>query len=120
MPRRGRWTADEVRQLGVVTNVRTAASILGISHTLAYELLAAGQFPTPVIHAGSRAVVPVAPLLRSLGVEPAEETRAVPDLAQHHGLDCRASRSVDRTAATSGLTTANDDDPLSEHPEGER
>lgn len=57
------WTAEQIRALGVSTNLTTAASVLGIGRTLAYQLVAAGQFPVPVIRAGTRVIVPVAPLL---------------------------------------------------------
>jgi hypothetical protein len=60
------WTVERIRALGATTTLPTAAAILGIGRTLAYELVAAGQFPTPVVRAGTRVIVPVAPLLRLL------------------------------------------------------
>jgi hypothetical protein len=61
------WTIEAIRALGVTTNVETAAAILGIGRTNAYELARAGQFPVPVIRAGRRYVVPVPTLLAVLG-----------------------------------------------------
>lgn len=62
------WTADEVRALGVTTDLVTAGSILRIGRTRAFELAQAGQFPVPVICTGTRYVVPTAPLLALLGL----------------------------------------------------
>jgi hypothetical protein len=63
------WTTDEIRALGVRTDLVTAASILGIGRTKAYELARSGTFPVPTLALGARYVVPVTPLLRLLGVE---------------------------------------------------
>jgi hypothetical protein len=63
------WTLEEVRALGVRTDLVTAASVLGIGRTSAHELARAGTFPVPVLRLGRRYVVPVAPLLRLLGVD---------------------------------------------------
>ncbi|HZN70118.1 MAG TPA: hypothetical protein VFC00_00310 [Micromonosporaceae bacterium] len=66
MANRPVWTVERIRALGATTTLPTAAAILGIGRTLAYELVATGQFPTPVIRAGTRVIVPVAPLLKLL------------------------------------------------------
>src|SRR6266540_3515766 len=66
MGRRPAWTVEQIRALGAATNLATAAAILGIGRSQAYRLVAAGQFPAPVIRAGTRVVVPVAGLLRLL------------------------------------------------------
>ena len=63
------WTAEEVRRLGVHTDVPTASSVLGIGRTTGYELVGRGEFPIEVLHLGRRLIVPVAPLLELLGVE---------------------------------------------------
>jgi hypothetical protein len=68
-PARRAWTGDEVRQLGVRTDVATAASVLGIGRTKAHELARTGQFPVTPLRLGHRYVVPVAPLLRLLGLD---------------------------------------------------
>jgi hypothetical protein len=48
-----------------------AAKILDIGRTLAHQLARRGRFPVPVILIGSKKmVVPTAPLLRALGLEP--------------------------------------------------
>jgi excisionase family DNA binding protein len=46
----------------------TAAHLLGIGRTVAYELVRDGRWPTPVIHAGRKIRIPSAPLLALLGV----------------------------------------------------
>jgi hypothetical protein len=90
MSSRAVWTADRIRELGVVTSLATAASVLGIGRTLAYQLVAAGQFPVPVVRAGSRVLVPVRPLLHllHLDTDPPAATAAA-------GLDAGVDSSVD-------------------------
>lgn len=63
------WTAQEIRALGVRTDLVTACSIVyGCGRTKAYELLAANELDFPVLKAGNRYVVPTAPLLELLGL----------------------------------------------------
>jgi hypothetical protein len=94
MARRRVWTVEQIRALGAATNLATAAGVLGIGRTLAYELVAAGQFPVPVIRAGTRVIVPVAPLLRLLHADD-------PDTAGPAGgrLDRGGLSSVDATTS---------------------
>ena len=87
------WTIDQVRALGATTTLTTAASILGISRSQAYRLAATGTFPTPIIRAGRRAIVPVAGLLRLLLADTPDPAPA-PDGRR---LDPRAESSVDAT-----------------------
>lgn len=61
------WTPERVRALGLTTDLTTAAHILGMGRTTAFELLRTGQFPVPVHRYGRRLVVPVAEILRLLG-----------------------------------------------------
>lgn len=61
------WTADEVKKLGVATDVETAGSVLGIGRTTAYSLARSGKFPVPVLRIGRRYVVAVEGLLTALG-----------------------------------------------------
>lgn len=62
------WTVDAVRQLGMTTDIETAAEILGIGRTLAFELAKTERFPVRLLRMGRRIVVPVADLLTYLGV----------------------------------------------------
>lgn len=64
------WTGQRIRDLGAVTDLRTAASIFGISRTVAYELARTDSFPVPLIRAGGRYKVPVAAILTILHVHP--------------------------------------------------
>jgi hypothetical protein len=57
-----------VRDLGVATDLRTAASVFGICANSAYTMVAAGTFPVTVIRAGSIYRVPVAAILTALEI----------------------------------------------------
>lgn len=48
------WTPARIRALGAVTDIVTAGTILGLSRSVAYDLAARGDFPVPVIRAGTR------------------------------------------------------------------
>jgi hypothetical protein len=61
-------TLAEVAALPAVTDLVTAGRALGIGRTKAYELARAGQFPCPVIRAGSSWLIPTAGLLAALGL----------------------------------------------------
>lgn len=58
----------DVRRLPVVVDLPTAARLLAIGRTSAYELVRTDQWPTPVIRVGRLIRVPTAPLLAALGV----------------------------------------------------
>ncbi len=62
------WTIDAVRSLGLSTDIETAASIFGLSRTVAYDLLRRDEFPVPTFKVGRRIVVRVPPILRKFGV----------------------------------------------------
>ncbi|MEX2290935.1 MAG: DNA-binding protein [Mycobacteriales bacterium] len=65
---------DDLRQLPVVVDLLTAASVLGIGRTSAYELVRTGRWPTPVLRLGSSIRVPTAALrdLLNLSTEGSE------------------------------------------------
>lgn len=65
--RRRAWTPDEVRALGMTTDLETAAEIIGIGRTLAYELAKHKSFPVRLLRLGRRVVVPITDLLDYLG-----------------------------------------------------
>jgi len=71
-----RWTAEEIRALGVTTDVVTAGAILQIGRTSAYKLAQDGEFPLPVIRAGSQYRVPVAHILQLLGLDKPQQEPA--------------------------------------------
>jgi predicted site-specific integrase-resolvase len=61
-------TVEQARNLPPVVDVLTAAAILGIGRTAAYELIRMGRWPTPILRVGKLIRVPSAPLLELLGV----------------------------------------------------
>lgn len=64
------WTAEEIRALGVRTDLTTACEIVyGVGRTRAWEMFHKGEVGFPVIRVGRRAVVPVRPLLQLLHLE---------------------------------------------------
>lgn len=65
-------TADEIRSLPAVVDLPTAARVLGLGRSAAYELVRTGEWPTPVIRLGRLIKVPSAPLAALVGVAPAE------------------------------------------------
>lgn len=61
-------TEAEVRTLPPVVGVPTAAAVLGIGRTCAYELIRTDSWPTPVLHLGRVIRIPTAPLLALIGL----------------------------------------------------
>jgi hypothetical protein len=61
-------TATEVRALPAIVDVVTAAEVLGIGRTVAYELVRANRFPTPVVRVGHQIKIPTAYLIELLGL----------------------------------------------------
>ncbi len=60
-----------MRALGVRTDLVTACLVVyGCGRTKAYELHRTGQLDFPALTVGNRIVVPTAPLLSLLGLEP--------------------------------------------------
>ncbi len=60
---------QELDALPAVVDVPTAARVLGLSRTAAYELVRVGGWPTPVFRLGRLIRIPTAPMLSLLGVE---------------------------------------------------
>jgi len=54
----------DLTALPPLVDVPTAASVLGIGRTLAYELVKTGQWPTTVVRMGKLIRIPSAALLR--------------------------------------------------------
>ena len=61
-------TETDLRSLPPVVDVPTAAAVLGIGKTAAYDLIRSGKWPTPVLRLGKLIRVPSAPLLELLKV----------------------------------------------------
>jgi excisionase family DNA binding protein len=58
----------DLDDLPAVIDVPTAAKVLGVSRTAAYELIREGRWPTPVFRLGKLIRIPTAPLLKLLGL----------------------------------------------------
>ena len=69
MTRRQPWSVEQIRALGVTTDIVTAGAVLGIGRTTAYRLARSGEFPVPLLKVGNRYLVAVAHLLKAIGVE---------------------------------------------------
>ena len=61
-------TEEQVRSLPPVVDVATAAAVLGVGRTAAYELIRLGRWPTPVLRLGKLIRIPTAPLLELVGI----------------------------------------------------
>ncbi len=70
-------TAEELGRLPAVLDMATAADVLGVSRTCAYELVRSGQWPTPVLHLGRCIRIPTRPLLELVFCESEPEDRWV-------------------------------------------
>jgi excisionase family DNA binding protein len=68
------WSREHLRELGVTTDLMTAARILGVGRTTAYRLARAGTFPVPAVRVGRTYRIPVARLIELLGLD--EEPRS--------------------------------------------
>jgi hypothetical protein len=66
-------TVEDLRALPAFTDVETAARVLGIGRTRAYDLAKRGEFPCKVIRIGTSYRVATADLLRMAGLEPSGE-----------------------------------------------
>jgi hypothetical protein len=97
------WTPEAVRGLGVRTTIPIAGEIIaGLSETQAYELAKRGGFPVPVVKVGRRMVVPTAPILRLLGLEPDAGAAGPPSPAADtdHARPMPAERAADNAHDT--------------------
>ncbi|WP_448617248.1 hypothetical protein [Geodermatophilus sp. URMC 65] len=64
------WSAEEVAALPVVIDLVTAARVLNMGRTAAYEAARRGDFPVPVMRVGRRYRVVTAHLRALLGLTP--------------------------------------------------
>lgn len=77
------WTPAEIHALGVRTDLTTACSIVfDCGRTKAYEMLASGELDFPVLRAGNRLTVRLAPILELLAIPPPDVEAAAPPSAQ--------------------------------------
>ncbi|MEU8606447.1 helix-turn-helix domain-containing protein [Actinoplanes sp. NPDC048791] len=85
------WTPERIRALGTVTTVPVAASIFGLSRSVAYDLIRTEKFPVPVLRFGSRYRIPVQAILAALHM-PAEPPRRKDSDDLIDGADPRVDR----------------------------
>jgi hypothetical protein len=75
---------NELDELPPVLDVPTAAKVLGIGRSLAYELVRRGEWPTTVLHVGKLIKIPTEPLVRLLGAEREPASDAGPGQGASH------------------------------------
>ena len=75
---------NELDELPPVLDVPSAAKVLGIGRSLAYELVRRGEWPTTVLHVGKLIKIPTEPLVRLLGAAPAPSSDARPGEGTRH------------------------------------
>lgn len=63
-----RLTDEQIQALPAVIDVATAAALLGVGRTAAYELIRTKRWPTPVLHLGKLIRIPTKPLLELVGI----------------------------------------------------
>jgi predicted DNA-binding transcriptional regulator AlpA len=91
---------QQLMAAGPTIKLPLAAAALGMSRTQAYVAIQRGEFPVPVIRVGRRVIIPVAPLLKLLGLELAEEhsqerlptAMPLPGTTEEHRAVARAAR----------------------------
>ncbi len=64
-----KMTVEKAQNVPPVVDVPTAAAMLGIGRTAAYELIRLGKWPTPVLRLGKLIRIPSAPLLELIQVQ---------------------------------------------------
>lgn len=68
-PASGEKPPPEQHRLPPTLDVVTAGAILGVGRTVAYRLVRNGQWPTHVVRAGGKIMIPTLPLLAFLGID---------------------------------------------------
>ncbi len=98
---------NELDELPPVLDVPTAAKVLGIGRSLAYELVRRGEWPTTVLHVGKLIKIPTEPLVRLLGAAPEPGSDAGPGVSatRVHGMD------VGALPVSAAEPTINDETP---------
>ena len=82
-------TRAELAALPPILDVPTAARVLGIGRSLAYDLIRQSRWPTPVVRVGKLIKIPTGPLLELLAI--ATASSAAP------GIDHTSGRSSSPT-----------------------
>ena len=87
-------TRDELLALPPTLDVPTAAEVLDIGRTLAYDLVRTNRWPTPVLRVGKLIKIPTAPLLALLS-DPGKSASITPT---NDGASTRSVSTVDAEA----------------------
>lgn len=95
----GQWTREAVEALGPTTNVRTAASILGVGERLAYESIRRSEWPTRVLRLGTRILIPTHDLLALLYAPENSEAGPARPAAAHAQEDTANDETIQLHAA---------------------
>lgn len=74
----------DLDQLPPLLDVPTAAAVLGIGRSLAYQLVATNQWPTPVLRIGKLIKIPSAPLLRLMCTGPSHSESSTTHSSARH------------------------------------
>lgn len=80
-------SAAELRALPPLVDLMTAAHVLGLGRTTAYELARAGLWPSPLLRVGRRFKVPTGPLLALLELPSDRATELAPCVPRWHEGD---------------------------------
>lgn len=72
------FTRADLERLPAALDVPTAARVLGIGRTMAYDLVRTGQWPTPVVRIGRLVKIPTAPLVALLGAAHTDQHASEP------------------------------------------
>lgn len=79
-------TPAELADLSVTCDLPAAADALGISKTMAYKLVADGEFPCRTFRLGARIVVATADLRTLLGVDQTADPAVIDELRRTNEL----------------------------------
>jgi hypothetical protein len=79
-------TAAQLRALPALVDLMTAARVLGLGRTTAYELARAGLWPSPLLRIGRRFKVPTAPLLALLDLPDGQTSPTPAGVLRWHEL----------------------------------
>jgi hypothetical protein len=95
---------DEVQALPATMDLMTAARVLGLGRTKAYELARSGEFPCRLLRFDDTYRVPTAELFKILGLEVPRKSNTTGDLQASHlpvgGSPVRSARVRTRSRRT--------------------
>jgi excisionase family DNA binding protein len=84
-------TLDDLTALPPTLDVETAARLLGIGRTTAYQLAARNALPIPVLRIGRTLRIPTTPLLTLLGITPPDTSTTTEPGPHGAAPECHAA-----------------------------